>query len=147
MRGRDASCRTRRRFPASEPRMAALDPVEFCDPREDGVRHRRAGLRRRLDDLSPPVAPAERQRQGRAALALGPRQPAIAAVAIDLQDALEAVEETLGMLATAPRRIVEGDTRRIAPRSTIDRRAQAPRGSRSSCGHAPGREPGPWSRP
>ena len=50
-----------------------------------------------------------------AAFAAPAGQPIVTSIAVDLEDAVEAVEELFGMFAAAPGRIEVDDARRIGP--------------------------------
>ena len=85
--------------------------------------------------------------RGCATPARGLGQPVVAGVAIDLQDAVEAVQEGFGILARATGGVEVEHARRGPRRPKPGRRGPAPRGSRSSSCHAPDPAPGPSSRP
>ncbi len=89
-----------------------FDLVKRRDAQERLVDDGRALLRRGLDQLSPTVSPAERQRQRLAALAVRFGQVAVATIGVNLNGAVEAVEDLVGELATAPGAVVEDDARR-----------------------------------
>jgi hypothetical protein len=76
-----------------------LDRVERGDARKNGVSDGGARLRGGGDDLAPGVRPACGQPQRGAACAVWPREPMIACISIDLQNAVEAFEDAFGMSA------------------------------------------------
>src|SRR5690625_4507427 len=99
-------------------RLAAdllLDGIEAGDLPQQLLGNRRTFARCCLDDLSAGMAPAVGKHQRLAATALRPGKAAITAVAIDLQDAVKALEDLLPVDATAPRGVVEHHTGRIGP--------------------------------
>src|SRR5690625_2463036 len=87
-------------------RLAAdllLDGIEAGDLPQQLVGDRRALGGRRLDDLPARMAPAVGEHQRLAAAALWPGEAAITAIAIDLQDAVKALEDMLVVDAATPR--------------------------------------------
>src|SRR5690606_26642763 len=99
-------------------RLAAdflLDGIEVGDLLQQLVGNRRTFARCGLDHLSTGMAPAVSKHQRLTAAALWPGEAAVTAVAIDLQDAVKALEDLLAVDAAAPRRIVEHHAGRIGP--------------------------------
>src|SRR5690606_40159 len=90
-----------------------LDGIEAGNPLEDFIGNRRTVLRRCLDDLASGMAPAMGKQQRRTALSLGSGKPVVSCITVDLQHAIEAFQDCLGMNAAAPRRIMEDNARRI----------------------------------
>ena len=102
-----------RRTCARQATDLGLDVVEQLDARERLGRDRRVAADIDLVELAPEVAPAVGERH-RTAGPCGRGQLLVDGVAVDLQDAVEAVEQLHGVLAAAAGRVGVGDRRRIA---------------------------------
>ena len=83
-----------------------LDRIERRDAREDCLCDGRACLRRGGDDLAPSMAPTPSEPQRGAASALGARQSMIASISVNLEEPVESLENPLGVLAAASRRVM-----------------------------------------
>ena len=118
-----------------------LDPVEGGDARQRLGWRSAPGRLGQLVEVPTHVAPAE----GKPHVALL-GQHLVAAVAVDLQDAVEAGEMRDRPLGLAIRRVDVGDARRIACRPTVGRPGHRRRAGRSWSGRAPDRAPAPSSR-
>ena len=121
----DQECGARLPFRETPIRRAAadigLDGVELGDPAQDLGGDLRAAALMDLAQSPAAMAPAISQPQRRTAPAVRSGQPVVAGIAVDLEDAVEAVEEALGIFAAAPGRVEVDHAGRIgaAPAAVV----------------------------
>ena len=120
-----------------------LDGIEFSDPAHTLGCDLRAAAVMDLTHFSPAMRPTVRKLQWRAAPAARTGQPIVAGITVDLQDAVEAVEEALGIVAAAPGRIEVDHAGRIgaAPGTVIPGQGPQPAGLRLAAARIEHRRP------
>ena len=121
-----------------------LDGVELGDSAQALGGDLRAAAVVDLAQFSSRMRPTVRKLQWRAALAAPAGQSVVSSVAVDLEDAVEAVEEVLGMFAAAPGRIEVDHAGRIssAPGAVVAGQGPQPAGLRLAAARIEHRRPG-----
>ena len=93
----------------------ALDGKEFGDPAQAFGPDLGAAAVVDFSQFSPAMRPTIRKLYRRAALPAPAGQPVVTGISIELQDAVEALQERFGMFAAAPGGVEVHDAQRIGP--------------------------------